>query len=159
MAESVEQYRLNTYMYIEIMNVVKKRERKKKERKCSYINTAGRHCTGIDIYIYIHIHTHTHARAHTHTTRTHTHTHKCAHANTLLTIQKNTRPHCSQITFQRGKKKCWREKERATGVILVPPLELQEMVHLCFIFSVKRDIMIKNDCVPLEAYFVSITPQ
>ena len=33
MAQSAEQYRLNTYMYIEIMNVIKKKEKKKKKKK------------------------------------------------------------------------------------------------------------------------------
>ena len=86
MAQSTEQYRLNTYMYIEIMNVVIKKKKKKK-RKCSYINTAGGRCTGIDNYIYIHPHphAHTHTHTHTHTHHAHAHTHKCAHTNTKQT--------------------------------------------------------------------------
>ena len=92
MAQSTEHYRLNTYMYIDIMNVVKTR------RQFSYTNTTGRRCTGIDNYIYIYTHTHTHihtrarARTHTHahkhrhTTRMHTHTHKCADTNTIQTV-------------------------------------------------------------------------
>ena len=89
-AQSAEQYRLNTYMYIEIMNIIKK-------EKNSYINTAGRRCTGIDnslsvslslslslslsvslslcfclsLSLYIFIHTHTRARAHTPVSYTH----------------------------------------------------------------------------------------
>ena len=64
MAQSAEQYRLNTYMYIEIMNVVKKK------RKYALINTAEQNCTGIDnylsIYIYIYIHIYIHTHTHTH---------------------------------------------------------------------------------------------
>ena len=74
MAQSAEQYILNTYMYIEIMNVVKKK------RKCSLstqLDDVGQ--VYIYIYIYPHTHTHTYASAHTHTD-THTHTH---HAHTL----------------------------------------------------------------------------
>ena len=47
-------------MYIEIMNVVKERTKK---RKCAYQHrTARRCCTGIDDHVHTHAHTHTHTR-------------------------------------------------------------------------------------------------
>ena len=69
LAQGTEQYRLNTDMYIEIMNVVKE---KKKENVL--INTAGWRCTGIDDYAHTHTHTHTH-------THSHKHTHTCMHTH------------------------------------------------------------------------------
>ena len=76
MAQSTEQYRLNTYMYTEIMSL-----KRKKRRKCSYIKyqhswtTLHRH-TQLYIYIYTskHIYTHTPQHPCTHTL-VHTHTH------------------------------------------------------------------------------------
>ena len=56
----------------------------KKRGKCSYVNTAGRRCTGTDNCIYTHIHTRTHhACTHTHT---HTHTYASAHTQTLYRL-------------------------------------------------------------------------
>ena len=109
MVQSVEQYRLNTYMYIEIMNVVKK---EKKNHILTQLDDVVQAYTTICIHTHIHAgtrartHTHAGARAHTHTQNTHTHTqharahtHKCADTNTIQTVgakDNNTQLKCSE---------------------------------------------------------------
>ena len=90
MVQSVEQYRLNTYMYIEIMNVVKK---EKKNHILTQLDDVVQAYTTICIHTHIHAgtrartHTHAGARAHTHTKHTHTHN---THAHTHTSAQTQT---------------------------------------------------------------------
>ena len=92
-AESSEQYRLNMYLHIQVMNVVKERNEN------VHINTARQRCTGIDYTFFflfffwgggsaipVHIavvnqsvddYVHTH---------THTHLYMCVHTNTIQTL-------------------------------------------------------------------------
>ena len=62
MAQNAEQYILNTHMYIEIMNVVRDKKKKRKWALSTQLNNT--HCTGIDVYVQTHTHTHTHTHEH-----------------------------------------------------------------------------------------------
>ena len=77
MAESAEQYRLNTYMYIKMTNVVKER------RKKTCISTQLDDVVQAETTMSTRTHT---PYAQTHTPYAHTNTHTCTHTITIQSI-------------------------------------------------------------------------